>query len=176
DGVLPGPADRVQPGQLRRWRRHAEHGREPRPGRGVEGLAAPRWRLRRRPAGLHPHVRGLAAQTGPAAARPGPGTGTDRSGLPGDRCRAGSRRRDRPALRPAPPRVSPPGGGRAPGQSVRRTLAAVVTPDESPLARKRRARRMARELAIIHPDAHCELNYDNPLQLTVATILSAQTT
>jgi len=35
---------------------------------------------------------------------------------------------------------------------------------------------MARELAIIHPDAHCELNYDNPLQLTVATILSAQTT
>lgn len=59
---------------------------------------------------------------------------------------------------------------------MRRTLAAVVTPDESPLARKRRARRMARELAIIHPDAHCELNYDNPLQLTVATILSAQTT
>ncbi|MCB8917597.1 MAG: endonuclease III [Ardenticatenaceae bacterium] len=27
-----------------------------------------------------------------------------------------------------------------------------------------------------HPDAHCALNYDNPLQLLVATILSAQCT
>src|SRR5690606_19489890 len=52
----------------------------------------------------------------------------------------------------------------------------VVTPDETPLARKRRARRMARELAVIHPDAHCELDHDGPLQLAVATILSAQTT
>jgi endonuclease-3 len=35
---------------------------------------------------------------------------------------------------------------------------------------------MARELAIIHPDAHCELDHAGPLQLAVATILSAQTT
>ncbi|HEU4425084.1 MAG TPA: endonuclease III [Pilimelia sp.] len=35
---------------------------------------------------------------------------------------------------------------------------------------------MARALAETHPDAHCELNHDGPLQLTVATILSAQTT
>jgi endonuclease-3 len=35
---------------------------------------------------------------------------------------------------------------------------------------------MARELAVIHPDAHCELDYTNPLELTVATVLSAQTT
>jgi endonuclease III len=41
---------------------------------------------------------------------------------------------------------------------------------------KRRARRMARELAVIHPDAHCELDHSGPLQLTVATVLSAQTT
>ena len=52
----------------------------------------------------------------------------------------------------------------------------MVTPDVTPLARKRRARRMARELAVIHPDAHCELDHDGPLQLAVATILSAQTT
>ncbi|HEY8474288.1 MAG TPA: endonuclease III [Natronosporangium sp.] len=51
-----------------------------------------------------------------------------------------------------------------------------MTLQESPLARKRRARRMAKELAVIHPDAHCELNHDGPLQLAVATILSAQTT
>jgi endonuclease-3 len=35
---------------------------------------------------------------------------------------------------------------------------------------------MARELAITHPDAHCELDHASPLQLAVATILSAQTT
>jgi endonuclease-3 len=35
---------------------------------------------------------------------------------------------------------------------------------------------MARALAELHPDAHCELDYTNPLELAVATILSAQTT
>jgi len=35
---------------------------------------------------------------------------------------------------------------------------------------------MARKLAEIHPDAHCELVHSNPLELTVATILSAQCT
>ncbi|GID47691.1 endonuclease III [Actinoplanes capillaceus] len=47
---------------------------------------------------------------------------------------------------------------------------------ETPLGRKRRARKMARELAETHPDAHCELDFTNPLELAVATILSAQTT
>jgi endonuclease-3 len=47
---------------------------------------------------------------------------------------------------------------------------------ETDLARKRRARRMSRVLAETHPDAHCELNHDGPLQLAVATILSAQCT
>jgi endonuclease-3 len=51
-----------------------------------------------------------------------------------------------------------------------------VAVKETELGRKRRARRMARELAEIHPDAHCELDYTNPLELAVATILSAQTT
>ncbi|MBV1853415.1 endonuclease III [Catellatospora sp. NEAU-YM18] len=35
---------------------------------------------------------------------------------------------------------------------------------------------MARELALIHPDAHCELDFTTPLELAVATILSAQCT
>jgi endonuclease-3 len=35
---------------------------------------------------------------------------------------------------------------------------------------------MARILAETHPDAHCELNHRTPLELTVATVLSAQTT
>ncbi len=47
---------------------------------------------------------------------------------------------------------------------------------ETPIGRKRRARKMARELAETHPDAHCELDFTTPLQLAVATILSAQCT
>src|SRR5689334_25067756 len=35
---------------------------------------------------------------------------------------------------------------------------------------------MARELAATHPDAHCELDHANPLELAVATLLSAQCT
>jgi endonuclease-3 len=46
----------------------------------------------------------------------------------------------------------------------------------SGLALTRRARRIARELAVLHPDAHCELDFTTPLELTVATILSAQCT
>jgi endonuclease-3 len=47
---------------------------------------------------------------------------------------------------------------------------------ETRLALVRRARRINRELALIHPDAHCELDFTTPLELAVATILSAQCT
>ncbi len=40
----------------------------------------------------------------------------------------------------------------------------------------RRARRINRELAVLYPDAHCELNFSTPLELLIATILSAQCT
>jgi len=40
----------------------------------------------------------------------------------------------------------------------------------------RRARRINRELAALYPDAKAELNFSSPLELLVATILSAQTT
>jgi endonuclease III len=42
--------------------------------------------------------------------------------------------------------------------------------------RRARARKLARGLAKLYPDAHCALKFDNPLQLLVATILSAQCT
>lgn len=48
--------------------------------------------------------------------------------------------------------------------------------NESRLALVRRARRMNRELAEVFPDAHCELDFSGPLELLVATILSAQCT
>jgi endonuclease-3 len=47
---------------------------------------------------------------------------------------------------------------------------------ETPIGKKRRARKMAKVLAETHPDAHCELDFETPLQLAVATILSAQCT
>jgi endonuclease-3 len=48
--------------------------------------------------------------------------------------------------------------------------------DETSLARKRRARRINRKLTELYPTAHCELDFRNPLELSVATILSAQCT
>ncbi|MER7896201.1 endonuclease III [Streptomyces sp. NPDC096046] len=55
---------------------------------------------------------------------------------------------------------------------------AVVHPpsDESATALVRRARRINRELAEVYPYAHPELDFENPFQLVVATVLSAQTT
>ncbi|MEV7776042.1 endonuclease III [Kitasatospora sp. NPDC086791] len=47
---------------------------------------------------------------------------------------------------------------------------------ESHLAMVRRARRINRELAELYPYAHPELDFENPFQLLVATVLSAQTT
>jgi endonuclease-3 len=49
-------------------------------------------------------------------------------------------------------------------------------PRESMLARKERTARILTGLAHAYPDAHCELVFKNPLQLLVATILSAQCT
>ncbi|WP_374190300.1 endonuclease III [Streptomyces sp. NE5-10] len=57
----------------------------------------------------------------------------------------------------APPK---PSGGRA----------------ESRLGMVRRARRINRELAEVYPYAHPELDFRNPFELLVATVLSAQTT
>jgi len=48
--------------------------------------------------------------------------------------------------------------------------------DESHLGLVRRARRMNRTLARAFPNVYCELDFTDPLELTVATILSAQST
>jgi endonuclease-3 len=45
-----------------------------------------------------------------------------------------------------------------------------------PVALTRRARTINRTLADVYPDAHCELDYETPFQLLVATVLSAQCT
>jgi endonuclease-3 len=52
----------------------------------------------------------------------------------------------------------------------------VIPDPPSRTALVRRARRINRELGLLYPDAHCELNFTSPLELLVATILSAQCT
>jgi endonuclease III len=47
---------------------------------------------------------------------------------------------------------------------------------ESKKARRARAEEVYDLLQAEYPDAHCELDHENPFQLAVATILSAQTT
>ncbi len=48
--------------------------------------------------------------------------------------------------------------------------------EETQAARVRRARKIDRELAELYPQARCELDFTDPLELLVATILSAQST
>ncbi|MEU8600621.1 endonuclease III [Streptomyces parvulus] len=57
-----------------------------------------------------------------------------------------------------------------------KTVAAKPPRGESRTALVRRARRINRELAEVYPYAHPELDFENPFQLVVATVLSAQTT
>jgi endonuclease III len=49
-------------------------------------------------------------------------------------------------------------------------------PRESWAVKQERTNRILEELRKTYPDAHCELNFTNPLELLIATILSAQCT
>jgi endonuclease-3 len=53
-------------------------------------------------------------------------------------------------------------------------VTSVNSPRRLPVAE--RARALCRELPRLYPDAHCELVFSNPLELLVATMLSAQCT
>lgn len=71
----------------------------------------------------------------------------------------------------APLRRGAPGGTTG---GARRSAAARGV--ETPLGRTRRARRMVRTLERAFPEVWCELDFTTPLELAVATILSAQCT
>jgi endonuclease-3 len=51
-----------------------------------------------------------------------------------------------------------------------------VSGRETAAARTERTRAICKGLACTYPDAHCELDYTSPLELLIATILSAQCT
>jgi endonuclease-3 len=75
-----------------------------------------------------------------------------------------------------------PNAGRRPLTKVKRATA-IPTPvrrargfKESTGARVVRSAEIYKRLSELYPDAHCELDFRNPYELLVATILSAQTT
>ncbi|HZX07000.1 endonuclease III [Kribbella sp.] len=70
------------------------------------------------------------------------------------------------------PRVAEP----LPAVPLKLPRKAPVYVDETPTQLVRRARKMHKVLTETYPDAHCELDFTTPLELLVATILSAQTT
>ncbi|MFK4799303.1 endonuclease III [Streptomyces sp. MPA0124] len=83
-------------------------------------------------------------------------------------------KRQAPAKKPA---VAPKKAAVAvEGVAPAKTVAAKPPRGESRTALVRRARRINRELAEVYPYAHPELDFENPFQLVVATVLSAQTT
>lgn len=57
-----------------------------------------------------------------------------------------------------------------------RVLVERAMPREARAAKQERASRIIDALRKTYPDAHCELNFTNPLELLIATILSAQAT
>ncbi|WP_435800010.1 endonuclease III [Streptomyces mutabilis] len=83
-------------------------------------------------------------------------------------------KRTAPAKKPpvAPKKATAAVKGVAPAK----TVTAKPVREESRTALVRRARRIDRELAEVYPYAHPELDFENPFQLVVATVLSAQTT
>jgi endonuclease III len=58
---------------------------------------------------------------------------------------------------------------------ARHTQAPRLQKETLPQKRKR-TRQLIDRLKAAHPDARCSLNYSNPLELLVATVLSAQCT
>lgn len=72
--------------------------------------------------------------------------------------------------------MAKPSGRSRSTPAMSRTGGAQRWSEETRVGLVRRARRMNRKLAQAFPDAHCELDFTTPLELTVATILSAQST
>ncbi|MEU3843150.1 endonuclease III [Streptomyces sp. NPDC028635] len=113
-----------------------------------------------------PAKKASAAKKAPAAKKPG---------VKKAAAKKASAVKKAPALKKAivaPKKATAAVKGVPPAQTITET-----TPSgESRTALVRRARRINRELADVYPYAHPELDFTNPFQLLVATVLSAQTT
>ncbi|MFJ2305054.1 endonuclease III [Streptomyces sp. NPDC087787] len=112
---------------------------------------------------------------------------TGKKAVPGKKAARAARAKKAPSARSAAPvrkAVAPKKVTVAPKKATAavkkaapaKTLAPKPVKNESRTALVRRARRIDRELAEVYPYAHPELDFENPFQLLVATVLSAQTT
>ncbi|ANB07630.1 endonuclease III [Streptomyces ambofaciens] len=120
-----------------------------------------------------PSKKAAPAETSPSAKKPAPA----KKAAPAKKrsaAKSASVRRQAPARKPAvaPKKATAAVKGVAPAK----TVAPKSPRAESRTALVRRARRIDRELAEVYPYAHPELDFENPFQLVVATVLSAQTT
>ncbi|MFI2411431.1 endonuclease III [Streptomyces sp. NPDC018947] len=121
-----------------------------------------------------PAEKGAAAKRTASAEKQPPGA---EQAQPKKRAKPGKRaaiKAQAPARKPAvvPGKAAAAVEGLAPAK----TIAPKSPRHESRTALVRRARRINRELAEVYPYAHPELDFENPFQLVVATVLSAQTT
>ncbi|MFE1449520.1 endonuclease III [Streptomyces olivaceoviridis] len=118
-----------------------------------------------------------AAKKAPAAAKKAPAAGKTAAGEKPPVAKKSAAGKKTPAMKKTAvvkkaASVEKPARKAAPVKKI-----AVMPPSgESPTALVRRARRINRELAEVYPYAHPELDFENPFQLLVATVLSAQTT
>jgi endonuclease III len=81
-----------------------------------------------------------------------------------------------PLSRLAPVTVGETSAGKPAAAKPARRATSRKWDNETRIGLVRRARRMNRTLAQAFPHVYCELDFTNPLELTVATILSAQST
>ncbi|WP_432176102.1 endonuclease III [Streptomyces sp. Tue6028] len=118
---------------------------------------------------------GTAEKVTPAKKVPAKKTTTAAKKAAATKTAAASAKKAAPAKKSAAKSAAAPAKKPA---AAKKTVAAVAKPprSESRTALVRRARRIDRELAEVYPYAHPELDFENPFQLIVATVLSAQTT
>ncbi|MGW1268306.1 endonuclease III [Streptomyces sp. NPDC002491] len=137
------------------------------------GAAAGEGRAEKAPA---ENVEKASAPAGKAPARKAPAEKASAEKAPARKAPAKKApAKKAPAKRVAAQKVATAEKAAKPVKAAKAAKAAVRKP-ESRTALVRRARRIDRELAEIYPYAHPELDFVNPFQLIVATVLSAQTT
>ncbi|KUN26823.1 endonuclease III [Streptomyces corchorusii] len=118
-----------------------------------------------------------AAQKAPTAAKKAPAAGKTAAGEKPPVAKKSAAGKKTPAMKKTAV-VKKAASVEKPARKAAPVKKIAVTPPsgESPTALVRRARRINRELAEVYPYAHPELDFENPFQLLVATVLSAQTT
>ncbi|MFF9482181.1 endonuclease III [Streptomyces sp. NPDC014733] len=113
--------------------------------------------------------------TAPPAGRNGAEAATSRAAVK----KAAAKKAAKKAAAGAPAKKTPAKKSAAtekPAAAKKTAKKTAARKPESRVALVRRARRINRELAELYPYAHPELDFTNPFELLVATVLSAQTT